>query len=343
MFDGLTPLGTAPANGVGSWSLPAALAAGTHPLTAKATDHAGNVGPASKAIAGVIGTPGNDALSGGPGVAFMVGGAGNDTYTVDNPGDAATGAVSGGSDTVLASVNYTLAAGSEVEFLTANAGTTGLTLTGNELANTIQGGSGNDALRGGAGNDTLIGGAGNDLLNGGAGADAMAGGAGNDTYVVDDPGDVVTEAVGAGSDTVFASVGYALPAGSEIEFLRGNTGATGLTLTGNEFANTIMGTTGDDIITGGAGNDTMSGGGGNDVFKFLAGFGNDFITDFDANPLGGQDLLDISGLGITAATFAASVFIGGGPNALVTIGSDAIRLHGVDQATLDMTDFKLAP
>jgi hypothetical protein len=103
---------------------------------------------------------------------------------------------------------------------------------------------------------------------------------------------------------VLASVDYALPAGAEVEFLRNNAGATGLTLTGNGFGNTIVGGAGDDTIIGGAGDDVMLGGRGNDVFAFFAGFGHDTINDFDANPLGGQDLLDISGLGITAATFA---------------------------------------
>ena len=62
----------------------------------------------------------------------------------------------------MASVNYALAAGSEIEFLRANSATAGLSLTGNEFANTIAGGAGNDTLNGGAGNDTLNGGAGND-------------------------------------------------------------------------------------------------------------------------------------------------------------------------------------
>ena len=34
-------------------------------------------------------------------------------------------------------------------------------------------------------------------------------------------------------------------------------------------------------------------------------FGADIITDFASSPVVGQDLIDISGLGITAATFAS--------------------------------------
>ena len=60
----------------------------------------------------------------------------------------------------------------------------------------------------------------------------MAGGAGNDTCFVDNAGDVVTENVGGGTDTLWASVSYALAAGSEVENLRVNA-TTGLTLTGN--------------------------------------------------------------------------------------------------------------
>ena len=184
----------------------------------------------------------------------MIGGTGNDTYIVDNAGDVVTEAVGEGTDTVFATVSYTLAAGSEVETLSVNVAT-GLTLTGNELNNTIIGN---------AGNDTLIGGAGNDTLNGGAGADTMIGGAGNDTYIVDNAGDVVTEAAGEGTDTVFATVSYTLAAGSEVETLRSNI-AAGLTLTGNEFNNTIIGNAGNDTLIGGAGNDTLNGGAGADT------------------------------------------------------------------------------
>jgi Ca2+-binding RTX toxin-like protein len=278
------------------------------------------------------GGDGNDTLIGGAGADTMAGGFGNDTYLVDNALDVVNEAVGGGIDTINASVSYTLAAGSEVEFLRGS-GTTSLTLTGNEFNNTVVGT---------AANDTLFGGAGNDTLNGGAGADTMAGGTGNDTYVVDNALDVVTEAVGEGTDTIQASVSYTLAAGSEIEFLRGG-GTTGLTLTGNEFNNTVVGTTGNDTITGGAGNDTLTGNGGSDVFKFFAGFGKDVVTDFATGPVGGPDLLDISGLGITAATFAGSVSIAAaGTASLITIGADSIKLNGVAAASISSSNFILA-
>src|SRR5262249_34966733 len=90
----------------------------------------------------------------------------------------------------------------------------------------INGTTGNDALKGGTGSDTLVGGAGNDTLTGGAAADTMIGGTGNDIYYVDNPADAVTENAGEGTDTVFASVSYALAAGTEVEVLRANA-ATG--------------------------------------------------------------------------------------------------------------------
>ena len=45
----------------------------------------------------------------------MTGGAGNDTYVVDNAGDVVTEAASGGTDTVESSITFTL--GAEVENL----------------------------------------------------------------------------------------------------------------------------------------------------------------------------------------------------------------------------------
>ena len=278
---------------------------------------------------------GDDILDGQAGADIMAGGAGNDTYFVDNAADQVFEAVGGGTDTVCASVNYALQAGQEVEFLRANAGATGLMLTGNEFErhcwhagndtlnggdgnDTLNGGDGNDTLAGGDGNDTLNGGNGNDVLNGQAGADIMAGGAGNDTYYVDNAADQVFEAVGGGTDTVFASVNYALQAGQEVETLRAYAGATGLILTGNEFNNAIVGLTGNDTLNGGDGNDTLNGGDGNDTLD--GGDGNDTLNGGNGNDvLNGQAGADLMAGGAGNDTYyvdnaADQVFeaVGGG-------------------------------
>ncbi len=78
----------------------------------------------------------------------------------------------------------------------------------------------------------------------------MEGKDGDDTYVVQNSGDQVIEASGAGTgtDLVESSVSFSL-AGQYIENLTltgGNINGTGNTLT-----NTIMGSTGKNIITGG--------------------------------------------------------------------------------------------
>ena len=109
------------------------------------------------------GGAGNDVLVAGGGVTEMIGGAGDDLYIVNNSADKVTELPGGGTDSVETSVDYALAAGSEVETLRAHeSGAAGLHLVGNELANRITGGAGNDIIDGGGGADILIGGGGND-------------------------------------------------------------------------------------------------------------------------------------------------------------------------------------
>jgi Ca2+-binding RTX toxin-like protein len=96
-------------------------------------------------------------------------------------------------------------------------------------------------------------------------------------------------------------------------------------------------------MIGGLGNDVMNGGTGNDTFVFAPGFGTDVINGFDANPAGGQDILDISGLGITAGTFATDVHItGSASTTLIAIGANTIILSGINVATIDHNDFFMA-
>ncbi|WP_044870706.1 peroxidase family protein [Pseudomonas sp. LFM046] len=284
---------------------------------------------------------GNDVLMGKGGADTMSGGAGNDTYEVTDAGDVVVESAGAGTDTVWTSLaNYTL--GANLENLNYG-GTGNFTGTGNALDNQMGGGKGND------------------VLMGKGGADTMRGGAGNDTYEVTDAGDVVVELAGAGTDTVWTSLAsYTL--GANLENL--NYGGSGnFNGTGNGLANTLTGGVGNDTLNGGAGNDTLNGGAGNDhleggagndvmngglgndVFRFAAaGFGLDRIAGFDANPAGGQDLMDISGLGITAANFVASVsIVDQGANTQVTIGANHIVLVGVaDATTVTQADFILA-
>jgi Ca2+-binding RTX toxin-like protein len=232
----------------------------------------------------------------------MSGGADNDFYFVNDVGDTVTEAAGAGTDTVSTTlISYTLGANIENVTFTGIANFTGV---GNALANTINSGIGNDTLTGGAGDDRLNGGAGNDTLNGGLGNDMMAGGTGNDTYFVDSFTDAVVENLNEGVDTVNTTT-TSFNLGTNLENLTfigagnfsGGGSAADNIITAGAGNDTLNGQAGNDTLIGGAGNDQMTGGVGNDIFQFFADFGADTITDFDSNPAGGQDLLDISGLG----------------------------------------------
>ena len=190
----------------------------------------------------LTGNSGHNVLDGGAAADTMTGGLGNDTYVVDTAGDVVVEAANEGTDTVQAAITFTLGAHLENLILTGTGNNGG---TGNALAN------------------TLTGNVGNNLLDGGAGADTMAGGAGNDVYVVDETGDVVIEADGAGVDLVRATVTYTLTDNVEKLTLNGTAHLRG---TGNALANTLQGNDGNNILDGKAGADTMTGGLGDDTY-----------------------------------------------------------------------------
>ncbi|MBH1973674.1 MAG: FG-GAP repeat protein [Rhodobacteraceae bacterium] len=311
----------------------------------------------------ITGNSGNDTLDGAAGDDTLIGGAGNDSYKVDSLGDVIAEDLAGGTDTVTASVDWTLGANLDNLTLTGTA----RRATGNGLANTLTGTAGNDTLDGAGGADTMIGGAGNDryyvdsvsdvvtelavggtdtvyssvnlmlgaevenlvltgtahqgtgnalnnnlrgntgndTLDGGSGADTMAGGAGDDTYVVDSALDKITEVALGGADTVLASVDYRLGTNLENLVLQGGAHHG----TGNALDNSLTGTTLADTLDGGLGNDTMIGGAGDDTY-LVSGAG-DVITE----ALGG---------GIDTVRAAVSVTLGDNVENMVLTGTGSI-------------------
>jgi VCBS repeat-containing protein len=220
----------------------------------------------------LYGGDGNDLLDGGAGADVMEGGAGHDTYSVDSADDEVVEHADEGTDTVNASISYTL--GDAVENLVLG-GAANLSGAGNAA---------NNRLFGNDGNNTLYGLAGDDILDGGVGADRMEGGTGDDTYVIDNVNDVVVEATGEGYDMVRSRISTELGANVEGLTLTGigeinGTGNSGSNqIIGNSAANTLDGREGSDLMRGGRGNDRYVVDNEEDDVIELAGEGFDGVT-----------------------------------------------------------------
>ncbi|MDW8368708.1 MAG: calcium-binding protein [Geminicoccaceae bacterium] len=188
------------------------------------------------------GGAGDDILDGGAGADQMRGGAGDDSYLVDDARDRVVESPGAGYDLVDSAVSFVLP--DHVEALSL-LGSNDLAGTGNALANVLLGNSGANRL------------------DGRGGADEMSGVAGDDTYLVDDRRDIVIEEEDGGTDTVIASVSYALPDQVENLVLVGRAAIDG---TGNDLANEITGNDSANVLDGGDGADTLRGGRGDDVY-----------------------------------------------------------------------------
>jgi hypothetical protein len=310
----------------------------------------------------LIGGEGNDTLNGGTGNDTLVGGAGNDTYVIDALGDVITELAGEGIDSVIASLNHTLAA--PLENLTLAAGSAAAFAVGNTA---------NNILIGNAGTDTLIGYAGNDTLDGGTEADFLFGGTGNDTYLVDSGLDTVDEGIlqpslgFGGTDTIVSTANFFWDVYSVAEVIRlaanaaDPTGA-GSTLVGGVFNNTLIGNAARNVLFGRGGSDIYDAGDGVD-FMSLSTLG---VTDFGAytangvntvlvrpretGPVSwdivfefepGRDKLDLSlyGLGSGAAALARFVDTGASSYAQLGDGGDVLWLVNLNKAALSAGDF----
>ncbi|WP_211211184.1 M10 family metallopeptidase C-terminal domain-containing protein [Asticcacaulis biprosthecium] len=189
-----------------------------------------------------IGNALGNVMTGNSGNNRLDGGAGDDTYYVQNVGDNVVEANGNGTDTVYASVSYSLS-GRYVESLILT-GVQAIDATGNSNANNLTGNGGNNRLDGGAGHDRL---------NGGAGTDTLIGGSGNDSFVVDQAGDIVTEVSQGGIDTVETATSYTL--GDNIENIV-LMGLDDVNAVGNAMNNRLTGNAGINFLEGGLGDDT---------------------------------------------------------------------------------------
>jgi Ca2+-binding RTX toxin-like protein len=182
-----------------------------------------------------------------------------------------------------------------------------------------------------AGADTMLGSASNERFEGKGEADIYKGGMGDDTYLIDNADQQVVELPRQGIDTVESYISYALPANVEnLKLLFAGTAGSG-----NELANRIIGSNGDDVLNGKGGNDYLFGGAGNDTFVFERGNGFDTVADFTANGEE-RDMLRFEGYGegayLSNAGDVWTIHYSDGP--------DSFRLDGV--TSLSEADYAFA-
>ena len=294
-------------------------------------------------LAGGIGA---DSLDGGTGNDLTKGGAGNDIYVVNAAGDKID--EEGNADTadlVRASVSVNLA-----------------TLGGGLIEDATLIGSAAIGATGNLGINHLIGNDGANKLDGDSGADILEGGKGADTYVVDNAGDQVIEALAGaagGVDLVTSKVSFEL--GANVEKLT-LLGSDDIDATGNTLNNSIIGNAGANILDGGSGNDAMTGGKGDDTYIVdaagdtvieAAGGGIDTVESAVTFSLAARvnvENLELTGLGKINGTGNAlantitgndvdNVIMGGAGNDTLTGGKGVDRLTG--STGRDVFDYNL--
>ncbi|HET6622151.1 MAG TPA: calcium-binding protein, partial [Dongiaceae bacterium] len=247
----------------------------------------------------------NDVIDGGAGADVMVGGDGNDTYTVDNAADLVfegSGGSSGSADLVNSSLSFTL--GNSIENLTLT-GAGDIDGTGNGSDNIINGSTGSNTLTGGNGDDTLDGGndAVADILNGGNDDDTLIWHGSVDTYNGGDDTDTldVSGVVGSLDFTVLADTTV-----TRIETIK-LTGGSGTAITLD--AGDVLDSDDDINPSGGTGGGNTYG--GRPVLTVDGDAGSDSVTLSS----GGSDTwFSASGAGGVPSGYALYVHVTGGSN-----------------------------
>jgi Ca2+-binding RTX toxin-like protein len=263
----------------------------------------------------------------------LYGGDGNDEYWISSP-DALIYDLSG-TDHVFIASSYELS--SRLEDLTLLGGDR-IDGTGNASNNEITGNVNRNELLGLDGSDTLSGLGGNDRLDGGSDADSLTGGSGSDYILGGEGSDNDTLNGNSGNDTLLGEGGNdSLFGGDQHDRLLGGEGND--TLVGGSGDDVMLGGSGFDHFYGEAGNDTLTGDFNADTFFFADGFGDDIVTDFDANNDNERiDLHSVTNI-VDFADLMANHAAQSGNRVVISDGSDSITLLGVQLADLDAIDF----
>ncbi|MDD5333965.1 MAG: hypothetical protein PHS32_09475 [Rhodoferax sp.] len=239
----------------------------------------------------LFGNDGNDSVTGGAGNDILYGGAGDDTLDGGADTDGAYYADATGPVTVNLALGSASGAGIGSDTLISIENVYGSqyadTLIGSTGNDTLYGQGGNDLLNGGDGNDQLYGNDGNDSITGGAGYDVFYGGLGDDTLDGGADNDYVQYYDATGPVTVNLALGTATGAGIGTDTL-----ISIEQVYGSQYADVLIGGTGNDFLIGQNGNDTLTGGAGSDFFQLRTSSADtsvDTITDFSAG-VGGDSL-----------------------------------------------------
>ncbi|MEZ0315653.1 MAG: beta strand repeat-containing protein [Methylophilaceae bacterium] len=324
----------------------------------------------------ITGTAFNDTITGGIGADNIVSGDGNDVIVVNTATEyATTEKVNGGNGTdelriaATTAGTVTLAGLTNVENIVIGTGsgavgtadstgttainvnaskiTTGLNVIGNDGVNIITTGAGADTINGGAGNDTINAGSGNDLI------------------IVTNESDIKTIDGGLGVDTVRFSFSVDADTLTTIKGVEAieltNDGGdhsvdasnviTGLSIKGNDGANTITGTNRADTLLGGDGDDTIiiqsaiayadgeviDGGNGNDTLEFASETDGDTLYLGEVSGIENIRLAGSADIGLIASMLTTGANIEGneGDNAIfATSGADTISAGDGDDIVL---------
>ena len=223
------------------------------------------------------GGAGNDIITGLAKVDVLDGKEGSDLYVMTSTSDHTAAEIKDTGTSGTDEVRFTTTTAST---LTLYAGDTGIEIvvigTGT-AASAIT--TATTALNVNAANLTygvhITGNNGNNILTGTLGYnDTLMGGLGNDTYVINNAGDMVTEALGAGTDLIQSTISFT--AFDHVENLT-LTGISNINATGNSLNNTLTGNSGNNTLDGDLGNDTMVGGAGND--SYIVDSTSDVVTE----------------------------------------------------------------